>query len=88
MAQPSRTIVAGIWVAFFQECQRQPCGQATSYVYLAHGTEFCIAPGLAGAVFHRSLVNYSRMCFFDAQMFLEAANSIVPEVAQPKSPGA
>ena len=72
-----------IWVAFLQECQRQPCGAGvTSYVYLAHGTEFCIAPGLIGAVFHRSLVNYSRMCFFDAQMFLEAANSIVPEVAQ------
>ena len=58
----------------------------TSYVYLAHGTEFCIAPGLIGAVFHRSLVNYSRMCFFDAQMFLEAANSIVPEVAQGRQP--
>ena len=23
----SRTIVAGIWVAFFQECQRSSCGQ-------------------------------------------------------------
>ena len=23
----SRTIVAGIWVAFFQECQQSSCGQ-------------------------------------------------------------
>ena len=25
----SRTIIAGIWVAFFQECQQQSCGQGS-----------------------------------------------------------
>ena len=24
-----RTIIAGVWVAFFQECQQSSCGQAT-----------------------------------------------------------
>ena len=35
-----RTIIAGVWVAFFQECQQQSCGQDTacppSSVYAAY----------------------------------------------------
>ena len=35
----SRTIIGGIWVAFFQECQQQSCGQVDSLFKEGGGAE-------------------------------------------------